>query len=211
MNNLQHSCASRVHSLWATSKYIQKFAEAECRHFDKIFITDCTGRQLPVQPVMKISSKWYFRFSARAGWIILTFRADLVHVYIAWCDHVYSYKKNTRPLCRPISFDFLHVSLYWILRVTYISYANSQVSLLPLLPVYGVSNGLLFGISGYRWIEILISLNHDISKSRYPISENQISEPAGACGLGPVWYQGIGIHHGGRWQPAVPKQFRLGN
>ena len=28
----------------------------------KIFITDCTGRQLPVQPVMKISSKWYFLF-----------------------------------------------------------------------------------------------------------------------------------------------------
>ena len=57
MNNLQHSCASRAHSLYATSKYIQKFAETECRHFDKIFITDCTGRQLPVQPVIKISSK----------------------------------------------------------------------------------------------------------------------------------------------------------
>ena len=116
---------------------------------------------------MKISSKWYFRFSARASWIILTFRADLVHVYIrfvAMCIHI---KYNTRPLCRPISFGFLHVSLFWILRVTYISYANSPASLLPLLPVYGVSNGLLFGISGYRWIEILISLNHYISKSTY--------------------------------------------
>ena len=77
-------------------------------------------------------------------------------------------KYNTRPLCRPISFDFLHVSLFRILRVTYISYANSPVSLLPLLLVNGVSNGLLFGISGYRWIEILISLNHyNISKSTY--------------------------------------------
>ena len=56
------------------------------------FITDCTGRQLPVQPVMKISSKWYFRFSARASWIILTFRADLAHVYITCCGHMYSYK-----------------------------------------------------------------------------------------------------------------------
>ena len=92
MNNLQHSCASRVHSLQATSKYIKKVAETEFRHFDKIFITDCTGRQLPVQPVMKISSKWYFHFSARASWIILTFRADLVHVYITCCGHVYSYK-----------------------------------------------------------------------------------------------------------------------
>ena len=120
------------------------------------------------------------------------------------CIHI---KYNTRPLCRPISFDYLHVSLFWILRVTYISYANNPVSLLPLLPVYGVSNGLLFGISGYKWIEILISINHyNISKSTYPLSENQITEPVGACGLGPVWYQGIGIHHGGRWQP-VPKQF----
>ena len=51
---IQHSCASRVHSLQATSKYIKKIAETEYRHFDKIFITDCTGRQLPVQPVMKI-------------------------------------------------------------------------------------------------------------------------------------------------------------
>ena len=50
-----------------------------------------------------------------------------------------------------------------------LSYANSPVSLLPILPVYGVSNGLLFGISRYRWIEILISLNHyNISKSTYP-------------------------------------------
>ena len=87
------------------------------------------------------------------------------------CIHI---KYNTRPLCRPISFDFLHVSLFWILRVTYIhiyiymSYANSPVSLLPLLPAYGVSNGLLFGISRYRWIEILISSNHyNISKSTY--------------------------------------------
>ena len=72
--------------------YIKKIAEMECRHFDKIFITDCSGRQLPVQPVMKVSSKWYFRFSARASWIILTFRADLVHVYITCCGHVYSYK-----------------------------------------------------------------------------------------------------------------------
>ena len=170
------------------------------------FSTNCTGRQLPVQPVMKILSKWYFRFSARASWMILTFRADLM---CTWHVAAISFHiiHNTRPLCRPISFDFLHVSLFWILRVTYISYANSPVSLLPLLPVYGVSNGLLFGISGYRWIEILISLNHyNISKSTYPLSENQITEPAGACGLGPVWYQGIGIHHSGRWQP-VPKQF----
>ena len=49
---------------------------------------------------------------------------------------------------------------------------------------------------------IIISVNQRIS----PLSENQTTEPAGACGLGPVWYQGIGIHHGGRWQP-VPKQF----
>ena len=84
------------------------------------------------------------------------------------CIHI---KYNKRPLCRPISFDFLHVSLFWILRVTYISYANCPVSLLPFLPVYGVSNGLLFGISGYRWIEILISLNnYNISKSTYPRS-----------------------------------------
>ena len=71
---------------------LKKIAETECRHFDKIFITDCTGRQLPVQPVMKTSSKWYFRFSARASWIILIFRADLVHVYITCCGHVYSYR-----------------------------------------------------------------------------------------------------------------------
>ena len=38
INNLQHSCASRVNSLQATSKYIQKFAETECRHFDKTLL-----------------------------------------------------------------------------------------------------------------------------------------------------------------------------
>ena len=91
INNLQHSCASRVHSLQDTSKYIQKFAETECRHFDNFFITDCTRRQLPMRPVMNISSKWHFRFSAHASWIILTFRADLAHVYITCCGHVYSY------------------------------------------------------------------------------------------------------------------------
>ena len=96
MNNLQHSCASRVHSLQATKKYIHNILKRKCRHFDEICITDCTGRQLPVQPVMKISSKyWYFRFSARTSWIILTFRADLVHVYITLCGHVYSYKRNS--------------------------------------------------------------------------------------------------------------------
>ena len=97
MNNLQHSCASRVHSLQATKKYIHKFTETERSSFWRNFITDCTGRQLPVQPVMKISSKyWYFRFSARTSWIILTFRADLVHVYITLCGHVYSYKRNSQ-------------------------------------------------------------------------------------------------------------------
>ena len=34
------------------------------RHFDKIFIPGCTGSwKLPVQPVMKILSKWHFSFS----------------------------------------------------------------------------------------------------------------------------------------------------
>ena len=92
MNNLQHGYASRAHSLQATSSFIRKFAETECRHFDKLFNTDCTGRQLPVQPVMEMSSKWYFRFSARASWIILTFCTDPVHVYMTFCGHVYSYK-----------------------------------------------------------------------------------------------------------------------
>ena len=70
--------------------------KVKCSHFDEIFIIDCTGRHLPVQPVFKISSKWkYFRFSARASWIILTFGADLVHVYITRCGQVvYSYKKK---------------------------------------------------------------------------------------------------------------------
>ena len=44
----------------------------KCHHFDKIFITDVTGSchfdnfqkwQLPVQPVMKVSSKWHLHFS----------------------------------------------------------------------------------------------------------------------------------------------------
>ena len=76
---------------------------------------------------------------------------------------------NTRPLCRPISFDFLQYPWFEFTCIyIYISYANSPVSLLPLLPVYGVSNALLFGTSGYQWIEILISLNHyDISKSTH--------------------------------------------
>ena len=37
-------------------------------HFDEIFITGCTWScQLPVQPVMKISSKWHFHFSVPKG------------------------------------------------------------------------------------------------------------------------------------------------
>ena len=148
---------------------IHKFAEMEMLSFWRNLITDCTGRQLPVQPVMKISSKWYFRFSARASWIMLTFRADLVHVYITRCGNVYSYKKNhnTRPLCRPISFDFLHVSLFWI-------YVSNHMQTAPFHYCHSYQymgyqmHGLLFGTSGYRWIEILISLNHyDISKSTY--------------------------------------------
>ena len=70
-----------------------------------------------------------------------------------------------------VGLSHLIVSMYPYFEFTcqILSYANSPVSLLPLLPVYGVSNGLLFGISGYRWIEILISLNHyNISKSTYP-------------------------------------------
>ena len=67
----------------------------KCRYFEETFITDFTGWQLSVQPVMKISSKWsYLRFSARASWIILTFGADLVHVYITRCGRVYSYKEK---------------------------------------------------------------------------------------------------------------------
>ena len=95
---------------------------------------------------------------------------------------------------------------YFEFNVSHI-YHMQTVSLLPLLLVWGVKWTFIwnFRISINRNTEI--SLNHyDISKSTYPLSENQITEPVGACGLGTVWYQSIGIHHGGRWQP-VPKQF----
>ena len=36
--------------------------------------------------------KMIFPFQCSCNWIILTFRADLVHVYIICCGHVYSYK-----------------------------------------------------------------------------------------------------------------------
>ena len=72
---------------------------------------------------------------------------------------------------------FFHVSLFWIYIskiYIYVSYTNSPVSLLLLLPVYGVSNRLLFGTSRYWLIELLILVNHhDISKLTPFLSENQ--------------------------------------
>ena len=78
------------------------------RHFDEIFIIDCTGRQLPVH-------WWKFHQNDNisvASWIILTFRADLVHVYITRCGHVYSYKKK-------FTIHVLYVGLYHLIFSMY--------------------------------------------------------------------------------------------
>ena len=68
----EHGCrwpgakwASGCHqpSCWFHSELNATSPKWKCHHFDEIFITGCTGSchfwQLPVQPVMKILSKWW--------------------------------------------------------------------------------------------------------------------------------------------------------
>ena len=111
-----------------------------------------------------------FQCSCKLNHTYIPWRADLVHVYVTCCGHVYSYKIQYTSSMKAylIWFSPCIPILNFTCHIYIISYANSPVSLLPLLRVYGLSNGVLFGISGYRWIEILISLNHyNINKSTY--------------------------------------------
>ena len=56
----------------------------------------------------------------------------------------------------------------------------------------------------YRKMKLPMSWN--IYRINELLGISKASELAGAYGLVPMWHQGIGVHHGGRWQP-VSKQF----
>ena len=56
--------------LWLCLDFSASSLKCKCRHFVDIFIIGCTENcqkwQRPVQPMMKISLKWHFRFSVSA-------------------------------------------------------------------------------------------------------------------------------------------------
>ena len=160
---------------------------------------------------------------------MLTFRANLVHVYITRCGQVYSYRTKFTIHVLYVGLSHLIFSMYPYFEFRSQLYIIcKQPSFIIATPtgIWGVKWTVIwhFRISmkrntdfvkslWYQWIKVSLlyrKIKLPMSRNIHRINESQgiskASEPVGACGLRPVWHLVIGIHHGERWLP-VPKQF----
>ena len=160
MNNLQHSCASRVHSLQATSKYIKKFAETEC-HFDNFFYyrlhRKATSRAASDENFIKMI--FPFQCSCKLNHTNIPFRpCPCIHNMLRPCVCIWN---TIHVLYVGLSHLILSMYPYFEFYVSHIYHICKQPSFIIATPT---------GIWGVKWtliwhFQISINRNTDFVKS----------------------------------------------